>query len=518
MDKTLKSLIVTVAISSIFPLSTINAQTEGGRHTGTMPDRFKEYREKVLGDYKNHRNRILENYDKFLEGVWTELTTFKGEEYNPKPKPATPPHTPVTKPSAPAQLPQPTAPVTVDPTPSVVDDTDHGKPDVSPTPTTPTPTTKPTPTTVEATPFDFYGIEIKLPPLEVQLMHSMRNKNDYAQQWRNLANAGFVDNFTASVRELAREYNLNDYLSFELLMKYASSRYPDVDASSRASLVHFLLNNMGYGVRLGTTDTGVTLLLLPLKQKIYARSFMEIDGQRYYIFTDDSHTPAQVGGYVSTCHLPSGTDTGSALDLLIPNGLNLPHKPYRFEISYGGLTLKGELNANIMPMLYHYPQMPMGDYASSNLLPELRESLKKQVREQLDSMPKLTAVNTLLSFIQNGFEYATDEQQHGFEKPYFLEETLFYPKCDCEDRSIIYGYLLSNALDVENHLIFYPGHESVALTIDSELDTPLNGDNYTYKGRRFLISDPTFLGASTGMCMPQFKTTTPKIDYEYKVK
>lgn len=364
-------------------------------------------------------------------------------------------------------------------------------------------------------PVDFYGITVSLPAMETRLMHAMRDKTDYARQWRSLAEADFAPGLIASLRNIAGELKLNDYLTFDLLMKYAAAAHPEVDASSRASLVHFLLANMGYGARLGATDSGVTLLLLPLKQKIYARSFMEIEGRRYYVFTDDSHTPADIGGYVNTCRLPSGADMGRELDLRIPDGLNFPYKPCKFDISYGGMNLKGELNANLMPVLYNYPQMPMGDYAASCLMPELRESLVEQVRSQLGSMPKLDAVNTLLGFIQSGFAYATDEEQHGFEKPYFLEETLFYPKCDCEDRSIMYGYLLSKALDVENHLIFYPGHESVALTLDSDQGAQAEGDNYTYKGKRFLISDPTFLGASTGVCMPQYKTVTPKIDYIY---
>ena len=243
---------------------------------------------------------------------------------------------------------------------------------------------------------------------------------------------------------------------------------------------------------------------------------MEIEGQRYYVFTDDAHTPADIGGFVNTCRLPQGAELGAELDLRFPDGLNLPYAPQAFDISFGGLSLSGEVNRNLMPLLYRYPQMPMADYASSVLMPDLRRSLVRQVREQLGDKPKLEAVNTLLHYIQSGFSYATDEEQHGFEKPYFLEETLYYPKCDCEDRAIMYGYLLSQALGVENHLIFYPGHESVALTLDGHDGEQPEGDNYAYKGKRFLISDPTFIGSATGQCMPQYKTTTPKIDYIYK--
>lgn len=472
------------------------------RQQSSAPGKFKEFRDKMLSNYKDYRDKVLDNYDKFLDGVWTEMATFKGEEYNPEPKPSKVPQLTRKDIPEPTILPEPELPA----------------PDVS-TSLPSMPQSVPEPESASAPPaasvsdsFDFHGIPMQLPRIEVRLMEACRDKTDFARQWRELAQAGFATDFIAGVRSLARDCKFNDYLTFDLLMSYAASRFPEVAPSSRASLVHFLLNNMGYDVRLGTTDNGVTMLMLPLNQKIFARAFMEIDGQRYYVFTDDKHTPADVGGYINTCKLPSGVDAGRHFDLRIPDGLNLPYKPHPFEFNFGGMQLKGEVNANIMPLLYRYPQMPMGDYASSTLMPGLRAELVKQVRDQLGDMTRLDAVNSLLGFIQKGFEYATDEEQHGFEKPYFLEETLFYPKCDCEDRAVMYGYLLQKALGVENHLIFYPGHEAVAVT----LDTPVEGDNYIYKGKKFLISDPTFVGAATGVCMPQYKTTTPKIDYEYK--
>lgn len=66
---------------------------------------------------------------------------------------------------------------------------------------------------------------------------------------------------------------------------------------------------------------------------------------------------------------------------------------------------------------------------------------------------------------------------HGFEKPYFIEEWLYYPQNDCEDRAVFYTYMLWNVLDVENQMLTYPGHESSSV----RLDRPLNGDNYQFK-------------------------------------
>ena len=145
-----------------------------------------------------------------------------------------------------------------------------------------------------------------------------------------------------------------------------------------------------------------------------------------------------------------------------------------------------------MPVLYHYPQMPVSDFANSDVQPELRRKLIAQLRYN--------------------FEYATDEDNHGFEKPYFLEETLYYPKNDCEDRAIFYTYFLWNALGKEAQLISFPGHEAATV----RLDNPVEGTCYDYEGATYYISDPTFIGSKTGMIMPPYKSTAPNIDYTFK--
>ena len=161
-----------------------------------------------------------------------------------------------------------------------------------------------------------------------------------------------------------------------------------------------------------------------------------------------------------------------------------------------------------MPLVYRYPQMDTADFAESVLDNNLRKNLVAQVKEQLGGMDQLSATNELLQFVQSGFSYATDDAFHGFEKPYFLEENLFYPKNDCEDRAIFYTYMLWNALGVENHLLFYPGHESASVALTEQV----RGTSYEHNGKKYYISDPTYVGSLTGQCMPQFESTAPKID------
>ena len=49
------------------------------------------------------------------------------------------------------------------------------------------------------------------------------------------------------------------------------------------------------------------------------------------------------------------------------------------------------------------------------------------------------AANILINFVQTAFQYQTDGQQFGYEKPFFVEELFYYPYSDCEDRAMLFS-------------------------------------------------------------------------------
>lgn len=473
---------------------------------------FDEFRKGLIDDYNNFRNSILEHYDQFLEGAWVDYQQFKGEEAYTVPKPKVAPNvadaTPVT--------PRPNR--VLNPTVSPRAEEPQPRPRQTIEPPTPTPEPRPTKPADESRQrqpysFDFYEIELQMPETDIKLASSLTGNQAYAAQWRSLAKDPEVKVLIDAVEAKASELNLNDYLKFELAAHYIDSRYAGrANASSRMSLKHFILANMGYAARLGINARDEALLLIPCRQAVYGRLFIKVDNKKYYVFGVDNYDAAVQGNTsISSCKLPSGEDLGKDMDLTL-NGLNLPYKPHKYDLSFGDLNIKGEVNGSVFPMLYRYPQMPTADFARSYIFQDVRDDIVGQFKSQLSGREERKAVDDLLQFVQGAFEYATDSDNHGFEKPYFFEEILYYDKCDCEDRAIFYTYLLWNVLGLENHLINYPGHESASVS----LSAPISGDSYSHGGRMFYISDPTFIGARTGMCMPSYTNTAPNIDLEYK--
>ncbi len=133
-------------------------------------------------------------------------------------------------------------------------------------------------------------------------------------------------------------------------------------------------------------------------------------------------------------------------------------------------------------------------------------SLVEQLKPILTGKTKSEALNILLRFVQTAFEYKTDQQQFGKEKCLFAEETLYYPYCDCEDRSIIFAYLVKKLLGLEVIGLDYPGHIATAVKIDN-----VPGDYVTVNGKKYLICDPTYINANIGMSMPRYKNVKPEI-------
>lgn len=450
---------------------------------------FDEFRSSVLDTYSSYRSEILNQYAKYLDSLWVEYPQYVGVARNPFPKPHAIPV---------AEGAKPTLPNGVSPTPS----------DIPGVGDTPNPSDdKPLPEKGKFS-FLFYGLTLLISDIDYTIPNNLSRSN-VSNLWTYMYNGDYQEQIISEIKRLSAELNLNDYLIFELTQSYVDSKFRNHTVFSRNALKHFLLSNMGYDVRLAETEFGTALILLPFNQMVYARSFLNINDKKYFIF---SETPLDKSESIYTCFLPSDLLLGKTFELKL-NNLNIPYKPYKYKINYGGITLTGEVNANIYPILYHYPQMPIGDYAKSVVNRDMRNQIVNQLKSYLKENSQKEKVEKLLHFTQFAFDYATDEEFHGFEKPYFFEEIVYYPKCDCEDRAIFYSYLLYNVAGIENHIISYPGHEATSLTIPTE---ELKGTSYTYEGKTFYISDPTYIGASTGMCMPNFEALRPTIDYIYK--
>lgn len=481
------SILLLLALCCAAPAS---AQTD--EDVGTRMD---SYRKGVLAGFAEFRKGVLDDYDKFLDGVWKAYSSFVGEDRDPRPKPNAAPVAP--------PVPTPTAPVAQ--TPNVPEPEPAKQPVAEPTPVPPPAPMVPA---VDTKTFSFYGITTKVPCVDYSAI-SQASNSDFAETWRTLKTLKIERSVLPALQQTATACRLNDWFFYELVETYAASVLGEATPAARIALMHYLMVHLGIDARVARTDNQ-PLLLLPMQQMVYARTYVTLRNAKYYVFTDRLSGAKDIGNSgLYTCDIPSDVNAGRRVDLLI-RGLHMPDNPKSFHISYGGVQLSGKVNATVMEMLRHYPQMPVPDYARSTIDAGLRQSLVAQIKSQLSAYHGLEAANRLLHFVQSGFEYATDDEQHGYEKPYFVEETLYYPKCDCEDRAVFFAFLAKEALGIDNCLIHFPGHECTAIVMPGA-----TGDGFQMKGRHYLITDPCYIGANVGACMPNYQSTPPDVELWY---
>ena len=267
-----------------------------------------------------------------------------------------------------------------------------------------------------------------------------------------------------------------------------------------------MLANCGYNIRLGMNKTTVAMLV-PYAEHVYEKSFIFIDSKRYYLYPD-----VESDGVFRSCELPKGSELGKDIELRFAGNTVIGDSTKTFNYQGAGLTLSGEVRTGIMPLLDEYPIIDIPTVASSVVDKKVRDLVVEQIRSQVQGMDEHEAANKILHFIQYGFKYATDGQQFGREKYFYFEESLYYPKNDCEDRAIFYAYLIHEILKLDAHLIQFPGHECTAVAFTKPLE---NGTSYEYKGKTYYICDPTYIGANIGRCMPAYKNETPQIEVWY---
>jgi hypothetical protein len=139
---------------------------------------------------------------------------------------------------------------------------------------------------------------------------------------------------------------------------------------------------------------------------------------------------------------------------------------------------------------------------------EVTSTLYPTLRQQLKDKSEFEATSILLNTIQTGLKYDHDPVVWGYDRAFFAEETLFYPYCDCEDRSILLTRLVRDLLGLNCLLVYYPGHLASAIEFS---DAATQGDYIDLDGHKYIIADPTYINAPIGRTMPGMDNATATV-------
>lgn len=404
-----------------------------------------------------------------------------------------------TAPAAPAPA-KPAAPVA----PTTPAAPAPAKPAAPATPTAPTTPAKPATGGIN---FELYGLQMSLPELKVKPSLQSGQQKEVVAFWKQIKESS-TDAIVKNLKTLSETYRLGAWCTLKAAEKYADI-WAKGNANASRVLTQYLMMSLGYDVRMASAGDMV-YLLLPFQQQVYGSTFIRIDNNKYYVYPDKM--PANTSIY--TCRVPADVDCGQDMNLIINPSYLLPKKEKSFKVTHASLSVEGSINQNIIDLQQSYPSMDISCYAASVADDDLRKNIVSQLRQQLAGKPEMEAANALLHFVQEGFEYKTDAQQfgQGVEKCFFFDEVLYFPYCDCEDRSVFFAYLVKEILGLDVLLVGYPGHECTAVALS---EAPSKHTSLTYKGKNYYICDPTYMGADVGMCMPKYVNVNPEIEEWY---
>ena len=259
----------------------------------------------------------------------------------------------------------------------------------------------------------------------------------------------------------------------------------------------FLLVQSGYKVRIAKSQ-GKMVLMVPFKDKIYSYSYVPMQDGWYYILnknlTASSFSvfnlayPKEQMASVQLCRQPRLKNNPDTRRILQSR-------------DYPGMKIEVKPNLNLVDFYNHYPVTDSWQsYVQASLSEEVKNQIYPLFNEKIDGKSKKEAAEMLLNFVQTAFEYMTDQEQFGYERPLFADEMFYYPYADCEDRAILLSVLIRDLLDLDVILLNYPAHIATAV----KFDAPVAGNYFTVDGDNYVVCDPTYIGASVGDCMPRY--------------
>lgn len=300
-----------------------------------------------------------------------------------------------------------------------------------------------------------------------------------------------------------QELKLTDWTYVKMLDKLSTTA---LGQSNEATLLMAgLLRASGYNTRVVRFSNGQLRALYQSDAFIYKSKFFTIDNKWYFLYGDTTN----ISDNAMITSIMEKND-GKMIDfrqnpeiravkLTDPRKFSSAKNPdFTFTVQvnqnlldyYADMPTYMESN-NFMTRWAFMANRPLDKHLQTTLIPEMKQKVK--------GMSQKDAVQNILWWVQTAFEYQYDEEIWGYDRAFYPEETLYYPFCDAEDRTILLSRLIRDVLGLDVVIIYYPGHLASAVCITEE---EVKGAYAVLGGRYFVVCDPTYIGSNVGEEMP----------------
>ena len=350
--------------------------------------------------------------------------------------------------------------------------------------------------------FDFFGSE-----LGFDTPNGIKEARFYPQNQEGIAN--FFDIAASSeyeyilqdIKTLSKKMNLNDWGVYLLIERISDAVFSNKDDSKLFSW--FIFNKLGYAVKVGLANRHVVLMHYS-KKTIYSTPSYKFSNKNYYVLAN--YAKKRLGRIYSypQDYPDSLKDFDLSLETLPILNSAISSKTLSFKHLNKQYSLSFDYDNNLIDFMATYPQADYETFFNAPLDDITYKAIATSLKKYVDGMKASDALNFVLNFVQKAFIYQRDDEQFGREKVMFAQETLYFDKSDCEDRAVLFSYLVKELFSLGVVGVKYSDHMATALYI------PMKGDIVKSGSKRLVLADPTYVNASIGQSMPKYKHVQPE--------
>lgn len=475
-------------------------------------DEFEKWKKQQEAEFKEYQDKFDKEFIEMLEKTWEEVGINEGSDFYKEKKPIEIPKAP-PKPAVKNDTPKDDTPIREKITIDIPD---------APPPA-PIKIEKPVKQSMfgdietRSSNIKYYSTTIPFEyPAQLQSLFSQREFS--ANKTDNKKIAGFWDKVSRInhdpiinyANKIRTDLQLNDWGYVLLLNNFANTVYKGYDKKLVNLYNWFLLTRAGYKVRIGYDQNNV-YILFGVEYNVFNTKYYTLDGDQFYIIdlNENKQSPSSIFTY-------SGTHKGQSkkLNLKIdefPNlgdSKNVESRTLSFSYDGKDYSIPVSIDKNLISYFEYFPLTELPVFFTASLSNASKKSIYEKLAPVIADMNEEEAVNFLLRFVQTAFNYQTDQDQFDREKYMVPEETLFYPYSDCDDRSILFANLVQELVGLEVVGLRYSKHLATAVAFSND---NVEGDHHFLSGKKYIVADPTYINASVGMTMTQYKSEKPEI-------
>jgi hypothetical protein len=450
----------------------------------SLQDQYQLFKDRTISNYSSFRDDCNKKYAQFLLSAWS---WYESKAPLPVPEELTPvPPRPYNNEDA--------RPIEV--TPIDVNPIDN---ELQPLPLEPI-REVPSPQ-IDGFKVGFYGVtcSVRLPEC-ARLCFKNCTPDIIANAWEVLATDS-INNAIRDCLEMRIRYNLCDWAYLQFLDRLCTGYCADKNGATM--LMAFLYCQSGYQMRLAVDGSNL-IMLYGSKHQIFNKGYFDVGGIYFYPYGEPSNN-------ISICNAEFECETPMSLLINAEQKLGMSMSAVRAIKSkqYADVSISSQVPNNLIDFYNSYPTSAIDNnpmtrwamYANTPLAQKSKDLIYPALRKAISGCDALAAANKLLNWVQTGFVYEYDDKVWGYDRAFFAEETLYYPYCDCEDRAILFSRIVRDLLDLDVALIYYPGHLATAVCFNDDI----RGDAMIINGRKFIVCDPTYIGAPVGAQMPDLE-------------